>query len=163
MNADPSGSHLLAGAKGGYLMEFGPAKIGPIVALDYARAKVDSYTETGDPALNLNVGGQSLKAVMGQAGLEARADFTGIRPYLDLTAEHDFSGNGRVISFAQTSAPTIVNRWSIGRGKDTYGRASFGAAADLWSGMSLDAAVTTTFARKGGSDTGAHVGVRANF
>ena len=163
MNANPSGNHWLAGAKGGYLMPFGPAKIGPVIALDYAKAKVDGYTETGDPALNLNVGSQSLKAMLGQAGLEVRADFTGIRPYLDVTAEHDFTGNGRVISFAQTSAPTIVNRWSVSRDKDTYGRVQFGAAADLWSGMSLDAAVTTTFARDGGRDTGAHVGVRANF
>jgi outer membrane lipase/esterase len=163
MHASPNGSHFIAGAKGGYLMPVGPARVGPIAALDYARAKVDGYTESGDAALNLNVGGQSLKAVIGQIGLEARADFTGIRPYLDLTAEHDFSGNGRVIGFAQTSAPTIVNHWTVSRDKDTYGRASLGAAADLWNGGSLDAAVTTTIGRDGGRDTGAHIGVRASF
>ena len=55
MTANPHGSHVVGGAKGGYLMPFSALKIGPIVALDYARAKVDGYTEAGDPALTLNV------------------------------------------------------------------------------------------------------------
>ena len=163
MNANPSGSHVLAGAKGTYLIDVGPAKIGPLLQVDYARAKVDGYTESGDPALNLNVGGQTAKSLTGQAGLEVRADFTGIHPYLDLTAEHQFASNNRVISFAQTSAPTIVNRWTISGGKDTYGRVAFGAAADLWKGMSLDAAVTTTLGKDGGRATAGHVGLRASF
>lgn len=163
MNANPSGTHVLAGAKGTYLIDVGPAKVGPLLQVDYARAKVDGYTESGDPALNLNVGGQTAKSLRGQAGLEVRADFTGIHPYLDLTAEHEFSANNRVISFAQTSAPTIVNRWTVSGGKDTYGRVAFGAAADLWKGMSLDAAVTTTLGKDGGRATAGHVGIRANF
>lgn len=163
MNANPSGTHVLAGAKGTYLIDVGPAKVGPLLQADYARAKVDGYTESGDPALNLNVGGQTAKSLRGQAGLEVRADFTGIHPYLDLTAEHEFSANNRVISFAQTSAPTIVNRWTVSGGKDTYGRVAFGAAADLWKGMSLDAAVTTTLGKDGGRATAGHVGIRANF
>lgn len=163
MNANPSGTHVLAGAKGSYLMQVGPAKVGPLLQVDYARAKVDGYTESGDPALNLNVGGQTAKSLTGQAGLEVRADFTGIHPYLDLTAEHEFSANNRVISFAQTSAPIIVNRWTVSGGKDTYGRVAFGAAADLWSGMSLDAAVTTTLGKDGGRATAGHVGIRASF
>ena len=71
MTADPHGSHAVAGAKGGYLMSFSALKVGPIVALDYAKAKVDGYTEAGDAALTLNVSGQSLKAFTGQAGIEA--------------------------------------------------------------------------------------------
>ena len=47
-------------------MSFGGLSAGPIVAADYARAKVDGYTETGDPALTLNVSSQSLKAFTGQ-------------------------------------------------------------------------------------------------
>jgi outer membrane autotransporter protein len=163
MSANPSGTHVLAGAKGTYLIPVGPAKVGPLLQVDYARAKVDGYTESGDPALNLNVGGQTAKSLTGQAGLEVRADFTGIHPYLDLTAEHEFASNNRVISFAQTSAPTIVNRWAISGGKDTYGRVAFGAAADLWNGMSLDAAVTTTLGKDGGRATAGHVGIRASF
>src|SRR4051812_2642159 len=72
LEASPNGSHSIAGAKGGYLMPFAGLRAGPIVALDYARAKVDSYTETGDAALALDVGSQSLKAFTGQLGVEVR-------------------------------------------------------------------------------------------
>jgi hypothetical protein len=105
MAASPHGNHTIAGAKGGYLMDFVGLKAGPIVALDYARAKVDGYTESGDAALTLNVGDQSLKALTGQAGVEVRGDLTGLHAFADLTAEHDFTGNDRTISFSQTNAP----------------------------------------------------------
>ena len=82
---------------------------------------------------------------------------------LGLTAEHEFSGDSRVIRFAQTDTPVIVNSWEVSRDKDTYARASFGAAATLWGGMRLDSAVTSTLGRDGGQEIGAHVGVRANF
>jgi uncharacterized protein YhjY with autotransporter beta-barrel domain/phospholipase/lecithinase/hemolysin len=163
LSARPDGSHVTAGAKGGYLLPLGVARIGPIVALDYARAKVDGYTESGDPVLTLNVGSQSLKSLTGQIGIEARADLQGIRPYFALTAEHEFSGDGRVISFAQADAPLIVNRWDVTRDKETYARVSVGAAATIMGGTSLDAAVTSTLGRDGGQETGAHVGLRASF
>ena len=51
----PNGNHFIAGAKAGYLMPLGKVRVGPVIALDYAKAKVDGYTEEGDPALTLNV------------------------------------------------------------------------------------------------------------
>jgi len=163
MRASPDGTHITAGAKGGYLMPFGAARVGPIVALDYAKAKVDGYTESGDPVLTLDVGGQSLDSLTGQLGVEIRADLPGIRPYGSLTAEHEFSGGNRAIDFAQTSAPIIVNRWDISRDKGTYARASLGAAATLMGSVSVDAAATTTFGRDGGQEMGGQVGLRASF
>jgi uncharacterized protein YhjY with autotransporter beta-barrel domain/phospholipase/lecithinase/hemolysin len=163
MEASPNGNHVTAGAKGGYLLPLGPARIGPVVALDYAKAKVDGYTESGDPVLTLDVEGQSLKSFTGQLGIEVRADLPGIRPYGSLTAEHEFSGSSRAIDFAETAAPIIVNTWDIDRDKGTYARASVGMAASLMGGVSVDAAVTTTLGRDGGQEMGGHVGVRASF
>ena len=163
MTASPSGNHVTAGAKAGYLMSFAGLGIGPVVALDYAHAKVGSYTESGDPALTLNVGSQSLKSLTGQAGLEIRGNLAGLRPFADVTAEHEFAGNGRLISFSQTSAPVIVNHWEMSRDKDTYGRIAGGASADISSGLSVDAAFSRTLGRKGGQEMGAQVGVKANF
>ena len=163
MTARPHGSHTVAGAKGGYLMTLGGLQAGPILAFDYARAKVDGYTEAGDPALTLNVSGQSLKALTGQAGVEVRGVLAGLHPYVDLTAEHDFSGDDRLITFAQTDAPTIVNSWTVGRSKETYGRLSGGASANIIGGVSLDATVSTTLGRDHGNETGASVGLKARF
>jgi uncharacterized protein YhjY with autotransporter beta-barrel domain/phospholipase/lecithinase/hemolysin len=163
MTASADGNHAVAGAKGGYLLPFAGLKVGPIVAIDYARAKVDGYTENGDPALTLNVGGQSLNALTGQAGLEVRGDLAGLHPFVDFTAEHDFSGDSRLISFSQTSAPVIVNHWAATRDKETYGRVAGGATADLGSKISVDAYATTTLGRDHGEEMGGQLGVKVRF
>jgi hypothetical protein len=82
---------------------------------------------------------------------------------VDLTSERELSGNGRVISFAQTSAPTIVNSWDVSHRKDTYGRFAAGGSANLTGGISVDAFVTTTFSRDEGNEVGGQVGVKARF
>jgi uncharacterized protein YhjY with autotransporter beta-barrel domain/phospholipase/lecithinase/hemolysin len=163
MTASPNAHHWTAGAKGGYLMDFAGVDIGPIVALDYAKANVGSYTENGDPALTLNVGSQSLKALTGQAGLEVRGDLAGLRPYVDLTAEHQFSGNGRLISFSQTTSPVIVNEWAVSGNRDTYGRISGGASANIIGNISIDLSGSTTLGRNHGQEMGGQVGVKARF
>ena len=163
MEAHPHGNHTVAGAKGGYLMSFAGLSAGPIVAVDYARAKVDGYTETGDPALTLNVSGQHAKAVTGDAGLEVRGDLAGLHPFVDLTAEHNFTSNDRVITFAETSAPVIVNSWAVPGRKQTYGRLAGGASASLNGAVSVDAFVSTTLGHKGGNVTGGNVGVKVRF
>jgi uncharacterized protein YhjY with autotransporter beta-barrel domain/phospholipase/lecithinase/hemolysin len=163
MLATPHGNHWLAGAKGGYLMSFAGLSAGPILALDYARAKVNGYTETGDAALTLNVSGQSHKALNGQAGLELRGDLAGLHPFVDVTAEHNFSGDDRLITFAQTDAPAIVNSWTVSGKKETYGRIAGGASARLTGALSVDLFATTTLGRDHGQEVGAQVGVKAAF
>jgi outer membrane lipase/esterase len=163
MTASPSGTHVIGGAKAGYLMPLGLVSVGPIAALDYARARVDGYTESGDPALTLTVGSQSAKSLTGQLGLEARGDLAGLKPYASVAAEHEFSGNGGTISFAQTDAPIIVNSWDASSRKGTYARVSAGAAASIFGTTSIDAAVSTTVGRHRGEEIGAHVGLRAAF
>ena len=57
ITSNPDGTSFVAAGKAGYL--FGtPDKIqaGPIGSLLYARARVNGYTEAGDPVLTLNVG-----------------------------------------------------------------------------------------------------------
>lgn len=163
LDASANGNHWVAGAKGGYLMSFSGVEAGPIVALDYARAKVNGYTETGDAALALNVGSQSYKALNGQAGLELRGELAGLHPFVDVTAEHNFSGDNRLITFAQTDAPTIVNSWTINGRRETYGRIAGGASANVVGGLSVDAFATTTLGRKHGQEVGAQVGVKGAF
>ena len=163
MTASPHGNHTVAGAKGGYLMSFAGLKAGPILAIDYARAKVDGYTEAGDPALTLNVSGQHDKAVTGQAGLEVRGDLAGLHPFVDLTAERNFTGQDRLITFAQTDAPGIVNSWAVPGRKQTYGRLAGGASANLTGGLSIDAYVSTTISRNHGQEVGGNLGVKARF
>jgi outer membrane lipase/esterase len=168
MEADPKGHHFLVGAKGGYLMPMGIFRVGPVIALDYAKAKVDGYTETGDPVLTLNVDSLSYKSLRGSAGIEVRSDFEGggvqLRPFVAAVVEKDFSGDERTIRFAQTSAPTIVNSFQLSdASKKAYGRFSAGFGAAILDGVSLDIAGSATVGKDQGEEASAHLGLRIGF
>jgi len=168
MEADTDGSHTLAGIKAGYLMPVGAIRIGPVVALDHARAKVDGYTEEGDPALDLNVGNARFSSLRGSLGGEVRGDFEGggiqLRPFAAAVVEKDFKGDGRAFSFAQTSAPTIVNRFEVeDASKKAYGRFSAGFSAAILANVSLNVAGSATVGKDQGNETSAQLGFRAGF
>lgn len=168
MEAETDGSHFLIGAKAGYLMPVGAIRVGPVVAVDYAKAKVDGYTEEGDPVLTLNVDKASYKSLRGSAGLEVRGDFEGggvqLRPYASAMVEKDFTGDERVVRFSQTSAPTIVNSFALSdASKKAYGRFGVGFNAAILDGVSLDLAGSATIGKDQGEETSAHLGLRVGF
>lgn len=168
MEADPKGRHALAGAKAGYLMPMGSVRVGPVVALDFARSKVDGYTESGDPALTLNVSSLKYSSLRGSAGLEARGDFGGggiqLRPYVAATVEKDFTGDSRTVRFSQTASPTIVNSFAFeNAGKRAYGRIAGGFSAAIFNSVSLDVAGSATVGKDQGEETSAQVGLRFGF
>ena len=168
MEASPKGRHMLLGAKAGYLMPMGSVRVGPVVALDYARAKVDGYTETGDPALTLNVSSLKYSSLRGSAGLEVRGDFGGggiqLRPYIAATAEKDFTGDSRTVFFSQTASPTIINSFAFDdASKRVYGRIAGGFSAAIFKAVSLDVAGSATVSKDQGDETSAHVGLRFGF
>ena len=168
MRAKTDGDHWLAGAKAGYLFPVGIIRAGPVVAIDYAKAKVDGYTESGDPALTLNVGSVSAKSFTGGIGAELRGDFDTsgvyVRPYLSAMLEKELGDNDRVVRFSQTTAPGIVNSWSVGDGSDgAYGRLSAGGSAEIFSRVSLNTVLSTTVGRDDGNDVSASVGLNYGF
>ena len=166
--ARPGGSHWLAGAKAGYLFPFASVRLGPLVGVDYARAKVDAYSETGDSALALNVSGQRLSTLRGDAGIELRGDFAGggvqVRPYVSVLAEHEFNRGARGVTYALQAAPTIVNRFAFAdASKKTYARASGGLHAEIVKAVSIDAGISATFGKKQGDETSGQVGLNFGF
>jgi len=168
MDANTDGDHFLAGAKAGYLFPVGGFRIGPVVALDYADVSVEGYTEEGDAALTLNVSDADFSSLRGSIGLEARGDFSGDgvqwRPYGALTLEKELDGDDRSVSFAQTSAPGIVNTWHVDDvSTKAYGRFAGGLNARILTNVELGAAVSTTFGKKQGNETSGHLGVKVGF
>jgi len=168
MEADTKGHHFIAGAKAGYLIPMGSIRVGPVVALDYAKAKVDGYTEEGDPVLTLNVDSLSYSSMRGSLGVELRGDFAGggvqLRPYAVAAVEKDFTGDERTLRFAQTSAPTIVNSFAFEDGsKKAYARFSAGFNAAILANVSLDAGGSATIGKNQGEETSAQVGLRFGF
>jgi phospholipase/lecithinase/hemolysin/uncharacterized protein YhjY with autotransporter beta-barrel domain len=166
--AKPEGSHLIAGAKVGFLAGLGPLRVGPVASLDYARAKIDGYNEEGDNALRLNVGAQRYSALVGGAGIELRGDLdaggSSLRPFASAMLEKDLMGDARTVTFAQTATPTIVNRFSLGeRDTGVYTRLSGGASAQLARNIQIDVAGSTTAGKDQGNEISIHGGVRVGF
>jgi outer membrane autotransporter protein len=149
-------------------MPLGPLSVGPVVALDYAKAKIDGYTEQGDAALTLNVSDQHYKALTGDIGVELRGGLgvpgASIRPYASAMLEKDLIGDGRTIFTSQTSAPLIVNRFDYpDRSTEVYGRLSGGLSASVMGALDVQAGASATLGRKQGNEVSANLGVRLGF
>ncbi len=168
LDASPKGKHMIAGVKAGYLMPMGVFRLGPVVALDHARARVNGYTEDGDSALTLNVDSARFSSLRGSLGAEMRGDFGGngvqVRPYAAAVLEKDFTGDDRTFAFSQTSAPIIVNHYRVeDASKKIYGRLSAGLSAAILSNISVNAVVSGTVAKDQGNETSGQLGIRAAF
>jgi uncharacterized protein YhjY with autotransporter beta-barrel domain/phospholipase/lecithinase/hemolysin len=168
LDASPKGKHMSAGLKAGYLVPVSSFRVGPVIALDHARARVNGYTENGDPVLTLNVNKERFSTLRGSIGAEMRGDFGGngvqVRPYAAAVIEKDFTGDGRTFDYSQTSAPVIVNHYAVeDASKKPYGRLSAGLSAAILSNVSLNATVAGTVRKRQGNETSAQIGLRAAF
>lgn len=169
ITSSPDGSTFVIGGKTGYLFDVGPTQLGPIGGLTYAHAQVNGYAESGDPALTFHVGQQTEEALIGSIGVQLRAPFMihgqYFDPYVNLTAEDDFIGNGRLIQFNASSTPLIVNTWNIPNtaSRNVYGRVTAGVVAPVWHNVSFTANVSRSFAREGGDDFYGTGGLKISF
>jgi outer membrane lipase/esterase len=169
ITSNPDGTTFVAAGKIGYLFDAGKSQVGPIGGLTYARARVNGYTEAGDPVLTLTVGPQTAEALVASAGAQFRIPFTVngriISPYLNLTAEDDLIGNGRLIQFGATSAPLIINNWTIpnGTSQHVYGRVAAGVVAPVTNNVALTVNVARTLGHQGGDDFYGNGGLKISF
>ena len=162
------GNVMSAGAKAGFLFDFGGARVGPVVGVRYAEVDLDGFTEAGDPVLTLNVEDQELTSLVGNAGIELRGslDVAGlaVRPYASATVERQFEDDPRTIRYALTAAPGIVNQWAVpGRSDEMYGRLSGGVNFDLGRTISLQANATGTLGQDEGSELAGFVALRLSL
>jgi outer membrane autotransporter protein len=169
ITSNPDGTTFLAGGKVGYLFDAGKSQVGPIGGLIYGRARVNGYTEAGDPVLTLTVGAQTAETLVASAGVQFRTPFMVngrvISPYLNLTAEDDLIGNGRIIQFGATSAPLIINNWAIpnGTSQHVYGRVAGGVVAPVTNNVALTMNLSRTLGHQGGDDFYGTGGLKISF
>ena len=167
--AQTDGSTLTAGGRAGYLMRMGGLQVGPALGVRYARAKIDGYTEVGDPVLTLNVSDQRLNSLTGSAGIELRGELDGggglsVQPYGALAVEREFEGDAHSVRYALTTAPEIVNTWQLpARSRDTYGRVTGGVNIGLGSALAIQLQATAAVEREEGSEVAGTLGVRLGF
>jgi uncharacterized protein YhjY with autotransporter beta-barrel domain len=169
LRSSTDGTSLSASAEASYGFPLGGTiKAGPLVTLAYTRARLDGFTEEGDPALTLNVQRQKRSSLVGAVGIEVKADLaaggSAITPYLNATLAKQFEGDGRLTRFAGTFAPTIVNQVRVGeRSEDVYGQIEAGASFDLGARVALQLQGAATIEQPGGDVYGGFAGVKVKF
>ena len=168
LTSNSNGRNAAAAAKFGYLFDAGAVRVGPIAGLTYASNRINGYTESGDAALSLAVGSQIAEALVGSAGVQIRFPFAVgrqiVSPYVNITAENDFKGNGRSIQYSATSAPLIVNTWNIdSTPHPVYGRIGGGVSADIASNTAVNVNLSQTFGQGSGNTFGAVGGFSFRF
>ncbi len=149
ITAETDGSTAVAGGEVGYMFKVGAIQAGPIGGVQYARVKMDGYSETGDQVLTLSVSDRRASELVGFAGLEAQfeTEVGGLsaRPFVKLAAEKELDSSGGEIRYGSSAAPAIVNRFTPEQGSnDVYGRVEGGASLALGSALALEVQASAT-------------------
>ena len=149
MFAASDGTTMTAGAEAGYLFPMAAMQAGPVAGVQYARVKMDGYTESGDEVLTLNVQDRRASELVGFAGVEANfeTDMGGlsVKPFAKLAAEKLLDSSGGGVRFAGTASPGIVNRFVPEESsRDVYGRVEGGASLALGSRAALQFQASAT-------------------
>ena len=140
---------------------------GPEAAVRYADVNIDSYTETGAGALNLDVDSQDARSLTGEAGgyLSYDLQVAGrpVVPYLSSSWVHEFKDNNRHIraSFADVGG----TRFSVPNDEPDadYVSVSVGATVLLNENLNVYADYTSLFGHSQLDSDTVRLGLRAAF
>lgn len=154
-------------AKAGYLFDVASLRVGPIGGLNYTHASIGGYTETGDILLTQLVNRQDIESLTGSAGVQFRLPFTMrnalYSPFVNVTAEHDFLGDGRIVTTTQSTTLLLPVMTPVNATSQTYGKVVAGVAGQLAGNVSGMINAYTSFARNDGNFYGVNGGIKVAF
>jgi outer membrane lipase/esterase len=154
-------------AKAGYLFDVASMRVGPIGGLNYSHASIGGYTETGDILLTQIVDRQNIDSLTGSAGVQFRLPFTMhnalYSPFVNVTAEHDFLGDGRIVTTTQSTTLLLPVMTPVNATNQTYGKVVAGVAGQLAGNVSGMINAYTSFARTDGNFYGVNGGIKVAF
>jgi uncharacterized protein YhjY with autotransporter beta-barrel domain len=167
INGSTNADLFTIAAKAGYLFDVAPVRVGPIGGLNYTHASIGGYTETGDILLTQIVNAQNIDSLTGSAGVQVRMPFTMngalYSPFVNVTAEHDFLGDGRIITTTQSTTLLLPVMTPVNATNQTYGKVVAGIAGQLWGNVSGQINAYSTFARNDGNFYGVNGGIKVAF
>lgn len=103
----------------------------------------------------------------GSAGVQFRLPFamaTALyNPYVNVTAEHDFLGDGRIITTTQTSTLLLPVMTPTNSTNPTYGKVAAGISGVISGNVSGMINAFSTFARADGNYYGVSGGIKVAF
>jgi len=84
-------------------------------------------------------------------------------PFVNVTAQKEFLGGGRVVTTTQVTTPLLPVLTPVPSDNRIYGKIAAGVAASLGGNVSASLNAATTFARQGGNDVSASLGIKVAF
>ena len=162
----PDGSNLTAALNAGY--EFGTEggfRHGPIAAVIWQKVKIDGYSESaaaGTLATALGYDRQNVDSTVGRIGWQARFDGGTVKPYVQVTYDHEFEDTKQASAWLQT-LPELGSYRVPGLDFDkNYATAVLGARMDLF-GLQGNVGLSTTAAQKRARDATIFATVGGSF
>ncbi|WP_440569596.1 autotransporter outer membrane beta-barrel domain-containing protein [Stenotrophomonas sp. STK17_22] len=162
----PDGSNLTAALNAGY--EFGTEggfRHGPVAAVIWQKVKIDGYSEsaaTGTLATALGYDRQNVDSTVGRIGWQARFDGGTVKPYVQVTYDHEFEDTKQASAWLQT-LPELGSYRVPGLDFDkNYATAVLGARMDLF-GLQGNVGLSTTAAQKRARDMTVFATVSGSF
>ncbi|MDA5337271.1 autotransporter domain-containing protein [Stenotrophomonas maltophilia] len=154
-SGSPDGSNLTAALNAGY--EFGTEggfRHGPIASVNWQKVKIDGYTESADAnslATALGYGKQDVDSTVGRIGWQARFDGGAVKPYVQVTYDHEFEDTKQASAWVQ-SLPDVGMYRVPGMDFDkNYATAIFGARMELF-GLQSNIGLSATTLQKRAQD-----------
>ncbi|WP_286069637.1 autotransporter domain-containing protein [Stenotrophomonas sp. 57] len=154
-SGSPDGSNLTAALNAGY--EFGTEggfRHGPIASVIWQKVKIDGYTEgasAGTMATALGYGKQDADSTVGRIGWQARFDGGTLKPYVQLTYDHEFEDTKQASAWVQ-SLPAVGMYRVPGMDFDkNYATAILGARMELF-GLQSNVGLSATAGQKRAQD-----------
>ncbi len=148
----PEGSNLTAALNAGY--EFGTEggfRHGPVAAVIWQKVKLDGYTESNPSATALGYANQDADSTVGRIGWQARFDGGSVKPYVQVTYDHEFEDGKQASAWLQ-SMPEVGMYKVPGLEFDKdYATAVLGARVSLW-GLNSNVGISTTTLQKRARD-----------
>jgi outer membrane lipase/esterase len=159
----PEGSNLTAALNAGY--EFGTEggfRHGPVAAVIWQKVKLDGYTESNPSATALGYGDQDVDSTVGRIGWQARFDGGSVKPYVQVTYDHEFEDDKQASAWLQ-SMPEVGMYKVPGLEFDkNYATAVLGARLNLW-GLNSNVGMSTTTLQKRARDVSLFASFSGSF
>jgi outer membrane lipase/esterase len=149
------GNHVGVKVQAGYQMRSGGFVHGPFVGLDYERALINAFSENASPSA-IAVGEQTAKQAHARVGYELATDMGAVRPYLQVSYDHQYLKNNRTFISGMASTGTFVpvtTENEVGG----FTRAAAGFSTKLGDAGDLSVGVSSTFSNPAGQDTAINV------
>lgn len=161
-SGSPDGSNLTAAINAGYELGQGAVKHGPVVGLTWQKTKLDGYVESNESSSALGYGDQDIDSLVGRVGWQVRLDGAAVKPYLQVTYDHEFEDPKEASAWLQ-SMPEVGNYYVPGLNLDrNYASVVLGARTGVW-GLQSNVGVAATTAQKSARDATLFVNFGGSF